>query len=271
MPGQVVSPKTSFSSLLVVGVLVALASVAAADEVDPGNVDVPTPEGDAPSDTLGWTASMTPFQASLFTPAQIFTPATPVRGMRLNVIYGEQTSIWGLDVGTLNRTTSDVRGVQIGAVNWGREFTGVQIGSYNINDSDDPSLQTGVRVNLTFGVQAKFRGFDFGAFNMTTLDMRGLQIAIVNANLGSALGMQLGVGNSVQGGFTGFQLGLVNVIEGKGDSVQMGIVNSSGEGARLQLGLSNFATSLKGVQIGLFNINAARTPLFFLPVINVGW
>ena len=44
-----------------------------------------------------------------------------------------------------------------------------------------------------------------------------------------------------------------------------------GEGARLQLGFSNFATSLQGVQIGLLNINAARAPVFFLPLVNVGW
>jgi hypothetical protein len=214
---------------------------------------------------------MTPFQASLFSPVQLFTSDTPVYGMRLNVIYGEQAQVWGLDVGTANRITSSAIGLQIGGVNWGRDFTGLQIGSFNLNDSDEPSRQLGMRVNLPYGEQAKFWGFDVGMFNITTMDMRGFQIAIINANHGTARGLMIGVGNSVQKDFTGFQLGLVNIIEGDSNSVQMGFANAAGEGARVQLGISNFAKSLKGVQIGLININEARSPLLVMPLVNVGW
>jgi hypothetical protein len=274
MPGPVASKKAPFSCSWFVGVVLALSSVALADEVDPGDVSVPTSEASPPADTrdtLGWATSMTPFQASLFPPVQLFTPDTPVYGMRLNVIYGEQAQVWGLDVGTANRITSSAIGLQIGGVNWGRDFTGLQIGGFTLNDSDEPSRQLGMRVNLPYGEQAKFWGFDIGMFNITTMDMRGLQIAIVSANHGTARGLMFGVGNSVQKDFTGLQIGLVNIIEGNSNSVQIGFANAAGDGARVQLGFHNFAKSLKGVQIGIININEARSPLLVMPVVNVGW
>ena len=285
MPGVFVGSRARFFSLLVVGALLAQSNVAVA--VAPDAATAPDQEERAPADTTGWTIPMTPFQLSLFKPAQIFSPATPVRGIRVNLIYGEQASVWGVDVGSVNRTTSEMLGFQYGVVNLNQDFAGLQYGLFNesggdfagfqyglinrvggnfagiqyglanISTGDDQSLLVGMRASLLFGHQARLWGLDVGLLNMTSEDMRGVQIGLVNTNLGNALGLQLALVNWTSGDFTGVQSGFINVIEGSSRSFQLGFYNES--------------KSLKGVQIGLLNINGSRRPLIFFPAINVGW
>ena len=51
-------------------------------------------------------AQSKPIQLSLLTPVQIFPEQTPIAGLRLNVLYGRNVSVQGLDVGLVNHTTT---------------------------------------------------------------------------------------------------------------------------------------------------------------------
>jgi hypothetical protein len=58
-----------------------------------------------------------PIQISLVTPIQIFPEDNSIRGFRLNLIYGRNISITGLDLGLVNHTTTGTsKGVQFGFV-----------------------------------------------------------------------------------------------------------------------------------------------------------
>ena len=228
---------------LVATVLLAQSNVAIAGEAAPADWGLRLP--------------LTPLQLSLYKPLQVFSPATPVRGFRFNLIYGEQRSVWGVDTGLYNKTTGDVAGVQFGlansnhdgyglqagAINWGHgDFIGIQYGLVNLNEQDE-SLQVGIRWNGLLGYTPKMWGIDAGVFNMTTLEMRGLQMGLSNANLGDAQGLQVGVANWVSEDFVGVQAGFLNMVAGNSKSLQLGFLNS--------------ARSLRGVQIGVLNINEA--------------
>ena len=68
-------------------------------------------------------AQSKPIQLSLLTPVQIFPEQTPIAGLRLNVLYGRNVSVQGLDVGLVNHTTTG-------------HFKGVQFGIVGMADSD---------------------------------------------------------------------------------------------------------------------------------------
>ena len=44
-------------------------------------------------------------QLALFNPVQIFPEENSITGVRLNLLYGSNASVTGLDVGVVNRTT----------------------------------------------------------------------------------------------------------------------------------------------------------------------
>ncbi len=54
-------------------------------------------------------------QLSLFTPFQLFPESDSVTGVRLNLLYGKNASVTGLDWGLVNHSTSGVSmGWQLG-------------------------------------------------------------------------------------------------------------------------------------------------------------
>jgi len=240
MQGMLVRSRIRFWSWVIVGLLLAQSQVAVADE-DAPVVTRDANQGERATDnTLGWTLSVTPIQVSLVNPAQIFSAATPVGGIRVNLIYGEQASLWGIDVGSLNRTTSELRGVQIGFWNWDQNLWGVQQGIVNWVDKNIVGFQAGYLSNK---VDGDFRGFQYGT--------------LMNVVEGDFAGVQLGGINWASKDFVGLQAGFFNYIDGSSRSVQVGFLNQS--------------RSLKGVQVGVINLNVSGGPLRFAPVINVGW
>ena len=258
MPDLVVALRTGLRALVAV-VLLADANAALAQEAPP-------------ADTSGWDRAVSPLQLALYEPIQVFSPATRVRGMRFNLVYGEQGSVWGIDSGLTNKTTADMIGMQHGLVNWNHDvtgfqtgalnwgtgnFVGSQIGAINLTEDDEESLQVGMRVNVIFGYTPRLWGLDAGLLNMTSLEMRGIQTGLMNTSLGDARGLQLGGANWVEEDFKGAQAGFINVVAGNSKSVQLGFVNTS--------------KSLKGVQIGVLNFNETGQPLPFSPGINIGW
>jgi len=131
-----------------------------------------------------------PFQVALFNPIQIYNEETSIIILRLNVIYGRNVSVKGLDVGLVNYNTGGVsKGLQHGLVGvvegdfvgWQDnginlvkgEFTGCQSGFYNSLDHGE-AFQPGI-----FNKARDMSGFQLGLVNYTE-NMYGLQIGLVN-------------------------------------------------------------------------------------------
>ncbi len=132
-----------------------------------------------------------PIQISIFTPIQIFSEDDPISGIRLNLIYGRSVSVFGVDAGFINHTTTGIS-------------KGYQVGAFNLNESD-------------------FLGWQKGGINVTKGNFEGFQSGIVNYAK-SAKGFQLGVVNYAEK-MNGLQIGLLNIIKSGGTFPMFPIVN----------------------------------------------
>ena len=135
-----------------------------------------------------------PVQVSLFTPVQIFPENYKITGLRLNIIYGSNASVSGLDIGLINHTTTGVS-------------KGVQWGLVSINDDSFMGWQNNF-VNIT---KSKFEGFQWGFVNYG----------------GTVSGFQLGFVNFAETMDKGLQIGLINIIKHGGQFPFFPIVNWS--------------------------------------------
>lgn len=130
-----------------------------------------------------------PIQLALFAPVQIFPDTDGIAGLRLNLLYGRNLSVTGLDIGLVNHTTSgDVKGVQWGAVGYVEGgFVGWQSNIANIVNRD-------------------FTGLQFGAFNYAER-LEGLQLGVVNYAESVDGGLQIGLANIItEGGWLPFMI-----------------------------------------------------------------
>lgn len=134
-----------------------------------------------------------PVQLSLFTPIQIFPENDAITGIRLNLIYGRNASVTGLDWGLVNHTTTGTT-------------TAWQIGVVGLVDTDFTGWQDN-HVNI---VKGNFKGFQSGVFNYAR----------------SATGFQLGIVNYAES-MNGLQIGIVNIIGEGGAFPVLPIVNWS--------------------------------------------
>src|SRR5262245_28473350 len=92
-----------------------------------------------------------PFSAGVFDPVQIVPNSEGIKGARLSLFYGYNESLTGFDfvfIG-LNRLKSDMKGVQLGAVNWteGGEQKGAQLGLVSITGGYLQGAQLGWAFN----------------------------------------------------------------------------------------------------------------------------
>jgi hypothetical protein len=122
-----------------------------------------------------------PVQLALVTPVQIFHEDDTIVGVRLNLLYGRNASVMGLDMGLVNHVTTGIS-------------TGVQYGVVGLVDSDFVGLQNNM-VNATNG---KFDGFQLGIVNYAKI-ANGFQLGFVNY-AESMRGLQIGVVNIIQRG-----------------------------------------------------------------------
>ena len=134
-----------------------------------------------------------PVQVSLVTPIQIFPEKYTITGIRLNLLYGRNVSVQGLDIGLVNHTTTG-------------QFQGLQYGLVGLTDAD-------------------FTGWQDCAVNVTQVRCEGLQFGLVNY-AGNMSGLQLGFVNYAKK-MKGLQIGLVNIIKQGGQFPVFPIVNWS--------------------------------------------
>jgi hypothetical protein len=181
----------------------------------------------------------TPFQGAIGNPVQLFTESTDVRGLRVNVFYGKNASVYGLDCGGIvNKVEGPVRGVQYGFVNLAKEFDGLDAG-------------------FVTTVEGRVRGVQLAGFGNGVKELDGLGVGLVNDAKERVRGVQLA--------------GLVN-FAGELAGVQLaGFVNRSESVVGVQISsLVNHAEKLVGLQIGLLNFNGSG-PLPFFPFFNFGF
>ena len=130
-------------------------------------------------------------QLALFNPVQIFPEEDSITGVRLNLLYGNNAGVTGLDLGLVNRTIEKKAvGVQWGVLGLAdRGFTGFQANSVNV-------------------VHNEFKGVQFGFVNVTE-EANGLMIGVLNFAR-RMYGIQIGIFNLIGEGGAAPVLPIVN-------------------------------------------------------------
>ena len=131
-----------------------------------------------------------PFQIALFNPVQLRHEATGIVGIRLNLLYGKNVSVKGLDLGLVNHCT-------------GGQSAGLQHGLVGYVEGDFSGWQD----NMVCIAKGRLSGFQSGLYN----------------EFGQGTGFQLGFVNRARD-MRGFQLGLVNYTETM-YGLQVGLLN----------------------------------------------
>jgi hypothetical protein len=140
-------------------------------------------------------AASSPLQLALFDPVQIVKHDQSVGLFRLDIIYGKNAGMTGLDLGLVNHTTGDQAGLTYGVASYVQgSFTGWQDNIVNIADKRFLGLQSGA-----FNRSKDGHGVQFGWVNMTD-KMSGLQLGLVNYTRVMTKGLQIGVGNIITEG-----------------------------------------------------------------------
>ena len=121
-------------------------------------------------------AQKQPIQIALFTPVQIIPEDNHIKGFRLNLVYGRNASVTGLDVGLINHSTrGSSKGAQFGLLGLvDSNFTGWQCNTVNITKGHFKGFQLGI-VNYS----KRVCGIQFGLVNYA-VNINGLQIGLVN-------------------------------------------------------------------------------------------
>jgi len=114
------------------------------------------------------------FNLALVTPIQIFPAEQDIGGVRLNVIYGRNANLSGLDVGIANHIVDKGEGVQWGAVNISGSFVGWQNAWVNVTEENFEGFQSAF-VNSA----GRISGLQFGLVNYAKR-ANGVQIGLVN-------------------------------------------------------------------------------------------
>jgi len=135
----------------------------------------------------------TPLQISIWPPnAQVVPDYIDVAGLKINLPYGGNNTITGIDLGiasSSNRTSA----LQLNLINVVREdFTGLQLGLFNLDGA-----ASGVKLGLLMNnVDSMSKGIDIGLIN-TALECHGLQIGLINY-CEFMVGIQVGLINIIR-------------------------------------------------------------------------
>jgi len=147
------------------------------------------------------------FQLSLFNPAQVRPEETSIFILRVNLIYGKNVSVKGLDIGIANHCSGGIsKGLQWGIVGFVEgDFIGWQDHFVNITEGTFTGFQSGFYNDLDNG-----EAFQLGFINRAR----------------TVSGLQLGFVNYTENMY-GLQIGLINFIKDKEKLPVLPIVNWS--------------------------------------------
>ena len=138
------------------------------------------------------TTPITPIQFSFFAPLQIFPEKYQIYGLRLTLPYGSNKSLYGLDVGLVNKLNT-LYGVGISAL-----YSKHSGDMYGLNLAGVFNLSTGNDVGLSIA----------GFFNETGR-IDGVQIATLHNQAQTVNGVQISLFNYCKK-MNGVQIGLLN-------------------------------------------------------------
>lgn len=141
----------------------------------------------------------TAFQFSTWAPkAQLVPPEIAVSGLKLNLPYGSNYSVTGLDIGicSINNAQGDEYAAQVSAL---------QVNLFNSTDGDFSGIQVGL-VNCADNASGLLIG---GFCNLNRQSVSGLQIGLVNKSM-NFTGIAIGLVNYTEF-LTGIQIGLINI------------------------------------------------------------
>jgi len=135
-----------------------------------------------------------PFQLALFNPAQIVPETESIAGLRINLLYGVNQDVQGVDWGLVNHVRGGCKAWQSGIVGIvEKDFTGWQDCWVNITRGEFTGFASGGYNQAENG-----HGFMLGFVNVTR-NMRGFQLGVLNVTE-TLDGLQIGVGNVIQKG-----------------------------------------------------------------------
>jgi len=147
------------------------------------------------------------FQLALFAPIQLRDESLSIRALRINLIYGRNVSVQGLDIGLVNHCTGgNTVGLQHGLVGYvGGNFAGWQNNGVDVVKGRLTGLQSGIYNQMDNG-----EAVQWGLVNVAS-DVAGLQVGLVNYTQK----------------MNGLQIGLVNIIRQKEDLPVLPLINWS--------------------------------------------
>lgn len=119
-----------------------------------------------------------PINVALFDPIQIFDNSHDIKGLRLNVLYGYNKNLKGVDFGfVVNRLDGDLTGAQFGLFNWTNngKVTGAQLGTVNFHSG----LALGAQLGLV-NYAKEVTGLQWGFVNYAERLNKGLQLGLIN-------------------------------------------------------------------------------------------
>ncbi|MFC1476839.1 LA_2272 family surface repeat-containing protein [candidate division KSB1 bacterium] len=149
-----------------------------------------------------------PFQISLFNPIQLRSENAAVLYLRINLLYGKNTYVKGLDIGLVNHNTSG-------------ESLSLQHGLAGFVEADFKGWQDNWGLNI---VRGEFLGLQTGFYNEINSG-KAFQWGFINRSK-DIRGFQLGIVNCAENMY-GLQIGLINIIKSKQELPILPIVNWS--------------------------------------------
>jgi hypothetical protein len=133
-----------------------------------------------------------PIQIALWKPAQIVNEERSIKGFRLNILYGVNQHVSGVDIGFVNVVERQFRGFQLGVAGFvDEDARGWQANLLNVDNKNMQGLHTGI-----YNQAQTFRGLGLGVINITD-NLRGAQIGLVNIT-NYAHGLQIGLVNIIR-------------------------------------------------------------------------
>jgi len=122
-----------------------------------------------PSQAFSWT--WTPLQVSIWEPVQLFSEKFDVYGIRMNLVYGNNQNLTGLDVGALNVISDKHRGGQLGLINLSEHSLGASAGGMNYTTS-----LYGGQIGLVNTAQKSLSGLQAGGLMNLSDHVKGIQL-----------------------------------------------------------------------------------------------
>jgi len=167
-------------------------------------------------------------QLSIMPEVQLIAPDESVCGLRLNLPYGVNESVTGIDLGFFSQTSKDAAALQISVFGniVEQNADGIQIATVNAVGN----AMTGFQIGLLYNTANKFKGLSIsGGANYYVEEGEGIMIAVLGNYAPVLKGLQVGLVNAPAYA-TGLQIGLVNWTKNM-RGLQIGIINYIEEGA----------------------------------------